>query len=364
MKLGIVGLPNSGKSTLFNAIMQTGAEAANYPFSTATPNVAMVPVPDARLQGLNEIYKAKAVTPAAVEMVDIAGLVKGSGRGEGLGNQFLSYIREADAIIHVARCFEDENVSFAYDTIDPLRDIETIDLELIFADLDFIGRRLEKAVKAARTDKTLQREAEILALIKETLEEGKNVRDIIWDDPDDARFVGSMQLLTQKPVLYAANISEDDAANPYANPALTAFSDYAAKQQTQLFISCAKLEAEIAALPPEERAGFLEELGLAENGLTRLITAGYTLLGLISFLTAGPKEVRAWTIRRGSKAQQAAGKIHSDLERGFIRAEVVAYDDLISLGSYNLAKERGLVRVEGKEYVVQDGDVMLIRFNV
>lgn len=364
MKLGVVGLPNVGKSTLYNAVMQAGAEAANYPFSTVNPNVGMVPVPDERLQRLNEMYNAKSVVPAVIEMVDIAGLVKGSGRGEGLGNQFLSHIREVDAIVHVVRCFEDENVAHVYDSIDPLRDIETVNLELIFADLDVVERRLSKVSKSARGDKQYQREAETLTILKNALEEGKVARDIVWSDPDDHRYVESLTLLTQKPVLYAANVSEDDAGGASANADVQKLEAFAAEEGSKVFVSCAKIEAEIAALDPDEKAMFLEELGLMQNGLDRLITAGYELLGLISFLTAGPKEVRAWTIRRGSKAPQAAGKIHSDLERGFIRAEVVAYDDLIALGSYNAAKERGLVRSEGKEYVVKDGDVMLIRFNV
>jgi len=362
MKLGIVGLPNAGKSTLYNAIMQTGAEASNYPFSTVSPNVGRVPVPDERLGRLDEIYKAKAVVPTAIEMVDIAGLVKGASRGEGLGNQFLSHIREVDALVHVVRCFEDENVTHVYDSIDPVRDIETVNLELVFADLEMIERRLTKAQKTARTDKSYQREADVLTRIKEALEEGQAARSLTWEDPEDLKLVESLTLITQKPVLYAANVSENDLGK--SNNELQALEDFAKADGSSLYISCAKLEAEIATLDPEEKEMFLDDMGINENGLARLISAGYELLGLISFLTAGPKEVRAWTVRRGSKAPQAAGKIHSDLERGFIRAEVVAFDDLSEAGTYAVAKEKGLVRVEGKEYVVKDGDVLLIRFNV
>jgi len=360
MKLGIVGLPNAGKTTLFNAIMQTGAEAANFPFSTVSPNVGKVPVPDERLQGLNNIYNVRSVVPATVEMVDIAGLVSGASRGEGLGNQFLSHIREADALVHVVRCFEDENVSHVYDDINPLRDIETVNLELIFADLEMLERRITRTEKAARTDKTLLREVTILTRIKEALEEGHPARALTWDDAEDLKFVETLTLITQKPMLYAANVAED----VMTSDAVDKLAAFAEAEGTRVFVSCAKLEAELSTLPPEERALFLEDLGIAQNGLDRLIAAGYELLGLISFLTAGPKEVRAWTIRRGSTAQQAAGKIHSDLERGFIRAEVVPYADLTAQGSYPAAKEKGLVRVEGKKYIVQDGDVMLILFNV
>lgn len=365
MKLGIVGLPNAGKSTLYNAIMQTGAEASNYPFSTVSPNVGRVPVPDERLAKLNEIYNAKSVVPAAIEMVDIAGLVSGASKGEGLGNQFLSHIREVDAIVHVVRCFEDENVTHVYDTIEPVRDIEAVNLELIFADLEMLERRLVKVQKTARTDKSFKREEEILTKIVATLEEGQPARSLNWEEADDLKLVESLTLITQKPMLYAANISENDIEKGTdENSALKSLEEFAKSEDTRLFVSCAKLEAEIATLDAEEKEMFLADMGISENGLARLISAGYELLGLISFLTAGPKEVRAWTVRRNSKAPQAAGKIHSDLERGFIRAEVVAYDDLISAGTYAAAKEKGQVRVEGKEYIVKDGDVLLIRFNV
>ena len=367
MKLGIVGLPNSGKTTLYNAIMQATAETSNYPFTTTTSNIGRALVPDERLDRLNEMYKSKAVVPATVEMVDIAGLAKGASRGEGIGNKFLSFIRESDALVHVVRCFEDENVIHVYDTVDPVRDIETVDLELIFSDLELVDRRLTKVQKTARTDKTFQREADILALIKETLEDGRAARTLTWDDADDLKLVESFTLITQKPVLYAANVSEDDLANahsPTPGTPLAALVEYAKSQNAGFYVSCAKMEAEIAMLDPEEKQMFLEDLGLEKSGLDRLINAGYEMLGLISFLTAGEKEVRAWTIRRNTKAPQAAGKIHSDLERGFIRAEVVAFDDLMRSGSYNAAKAEGLVRIEGKEYVVQDGDVVLVRFNV
>lgn len=367
MKLGIVGLPNVGKSTLFNAIMQAGAESANYPFSTITPNVGMVPVPDGRLSVLSEMYKPKVVTPAIVEMVDIAGLVQGASKGEGLGNQFLSHIREVDALVHVLRCFEDDQVAFVYDDIDPLRDIETVNFELVVADLDLVERRLEKLGKGKKNEKLYPREAEALKILQEALTDGTCARYISFDNPEDAKFVSTLNLLTNKPVLYAANIHESDMSKDGVSAEHTYFAQltaYAEAENSKVFAVCAKIEEEIVALEPEEKALFLEELGLTQGGLDRVIAAGYELLGLISFLTAGPKEVRAWTIRRGLKAPQAAGKIHSDLERGFIRAEVVAFDDLERLGSYNKAKDSGLVRVEGKEYVVKDGDVMLIRFNV
>jgi len=364
MKLGIVGLPNSGKTTLYNAIMQTEMETSNYPFTTTTPNIGRALVPDERLDALNAMYKAKALTPATVEMVDIAGLQKGASHGEGMGNQFLAHIREVDAIVHVVRCFIDDNVIHIYDSVNPVRDIETVDLELVFADLEMIERRLVKVQKTARTDKSYQREADILTKIKETLEDGKAARTLTWEDAEDLKLVESFTLITQKPVLYAANVSEDELGDIAPGSHIEALKKYAESENSSFYVSCAKMEAEIAMLDVEEKQMFLEDLGLKESGLARLINAGYEMLGLISFLTAGEKEVRAWTVRRNTKAPQAAGKIHSDLERGFIRAEVVAYNDLMASGSYAAAKEKGLVRVEGKEYVVQDGDVMLIRFNV
>ena len=365
MKLGIVGLPNAGKSTLFSAIMQIAAEASNYPFSTIDPNVGRALVPDERLDALTKMYSAKSTVAATVEMVDIAGLIKGASQGEGMGNQFLSHIREVDAIVHVVRCFSDPNVIHVYESVDPVRDIETVDLELIFSDLEMVERRFTKVQKTARVDKSFQREADILEKIKSTLEAGKPARSLEWSDSEDLKLVESFTLITQKPVLYAANVSEDELDGTIApGSPLEALVNYATQENATYYVSCAKLESEIATLDPEEKQMFLEDLGLKESGLDRLINAGYQMLGLISFLTAGEKEVRAWTIRKNTKAPQAAGKIHSDLERGFIRAEVVAYKDLMESGTYNAAKEKGLVRVEGKEYIVQDGDVMHIRFNV
>jgi len=360
MKLGIVGLPYVGKSTLFNAIMQT--ETNNQ--SGIAPNMGRVPVPDNRLQVLAEMYSPKDITPAYVEMVDIVGLVQGASQGEGMGNSFLSHIREVDALVHVVRCFNNENVAFVYEDIDPIRDIETVNLELIIADLDLVERRLEKVGKGKRNEKLYPREKEALTILQEALSNETPARNIVWDNPDDAKYAESFGLLTDKPVLYAANINEEDVANEDKTPQLAKLKAFAEAEGAKVFVICAKIEEEIAALEADEKEMFLEELGLNQSSLDRLIAAGYELLGLISFLTAGPKEVRAWTIRRNLKAPQAAGKIHSDLERGFIRAEVVAFDDLERLGSYNKAKESGLVRVEGKEYIVKDGDVMLIRFNV
>ena len=362
MKLGIVGLPNSGKTTLYIAIMQTGAVASNYPFSTVSPNVGRVPVPDERLGLIAEVFKPKQVTPTSVEMVDIAGLVKGASQGEGLGNQFLSHIREVDALVHVVRCFEDENVTHVYDTIDPVRDVHAVELELVLADLELIERRHDKISKMARTDRAYKREDEILTIIKENLEEGRAIRELEWDDAEDIKIVASIPLITVKPVLYTANVSEASLSSP--DEYQKKLSEFVSLQKAKMYVSCAKLEADIAELDPDEKELFLKEAGIGENGLTRLIRAGYELLGLISFFTGGPKEVRAWTIRKGLKAPQAAGKIHSDLERGFIRAEVIAYQELLNLGNYNAAKEKGMVRVEGKEYVVKDGDVVLVRFNV
>ncbi len=365
MKLGIVGLPNVGKSTLFNSMTLGKAEAANYPFCTIEPNVGIVAVPDKRLDTLTKLYSSEKTTPAVIEFVDIAGLVKGASKGEGLGNKFLSHIREVDAIVHVVRCFDDPNVVHVDGSIAPIRDIETINIELIFSDLEILERRIAKTVKAARADKSLQKELDILNVIKNTLEEGKCARSISFDDPDTSAFVESLTLLTSKPVLYAANVLEDDLSNDGAeNKYVNEVRKFAEEEHSEVFVICAKIEEEISELDNEEKAEFLAELGVKSSGLDRLINASYKLLGLISYLTAGPQESRAWTIKRGTKAPAAAGKIHSDFERGFIRAEIVSYDDLTRLGSYNLAKEQGLVRSEGKEYVVKDGDVILFRFNV
>lgn len=366
MKLGIVGLPNVGKSTLFNSLTKAGAESANYPFCTIDPNVGIVTVPDERLKLLGDFYHSKKVTPAVIEFVDIAGLVKGASKGEGLGNQFLANIREVDAIVHVVRCFEDSNIVHVDGNIDPLRDIETINLELIFSDLEILERRISKAVRAARNDKTIAKELALMERIKAHLEDGKMAKsfdDI--NDEDEQQWLESYNLLTYKPVIFAANVAEDDLADDGAsNAGVQAVREYAKKEDCEVFVVCAEIEQEIAELDDDEKSMFLEELGLKESGLEKLIKASYSLLGLISYLTAGEPEVRAWTIKKGTKAPQAAGKIHSDFERGFIRAEIVSYDDLMACGTYNAAKEKGLVRLEGKEYVVQDGDIILFRFNV
>ena len=363
MKLGIVGLPNVGKSTLFNAITNAGAESANYPFCTIDPNVGMVAVPDARLDRLSEMYHPKKTTPAVIEFVDIAGLVKGASRGEGLGNKFLSNIRETHAIVHVVRCFDDENVIHVEGTTDPLRDIDIIDLELIMADVEMVERRIEKAQKAAKGDKKFLREAEVFQGLLTWLNDGNAAR--AYDCDDDARaLIATSDLLTLKPVIYAANLDEDGFANPGSVPYYQQVAQRAGAEGAQVIPVCAKLEAEIAELEGEEKAMFLEDLGVAESGLDRLVKASYTLLGLISYLTSGEDECRAWTITRGTKAPQAAGKIHTDFERGFIRAEVIAYDDLMAAGSMAAAREKGLIRSEGKEYVVKDGDIILFRFNV
>ena len=365
MKLGIVGLPNVGKSTLFNSMTLGKAEAANYPFCTIDPNVGIVTVPDERLTKLTEMYNSAKTTPAVIEFVDIAGLVRGASKGEGLGNKFLSHIREVDAIVHVVRCFEDTNVVHVDGSIDPIRDIETINLELVFSDLEILERRIAKTGKMAKADKSLQKEVDVLQKLKDALEQGISARAVEFDTPEEKAFVDSLTLLTAKPVLYAANVAEDDLADDGAsNEFVQRVREYAAKEGSEVFVLCAKIEEEISDLDEADKKEFLADLGVDGSGLDRLIAASYKLLGLISYLTAGPQESRAWTITKGTKAPQAAGKIHSDFERGFIRAEVVAYDDLMRLGSYNAAKEQGLVRSEGKEYVMQDGDVVLFRFNV
>ncbi len=365
MKLGIVGLPNVGKSTLFNSLTKAGAESANYPFCTIDPNVGVVPVPDSRLKKLADLYHSQKVTPAVIEFVDIAGLVKGASKGEGLGNQFLSNIREVDAIVHVVRCFDDPNVIHVDGSIDPLRDIETINLELIFSDIEILERRIAKNAKGAFNNKELAKEVDLLRQIKARLEEGKLARGMELEDEDQLAFVESLNLLTWKPVIFAANVSEDDVADDGAsNRFVQSVREFASENNCEVFVICAQIEEEITQLDDDEKAMFLEELGMSESGLDKLIAASYRILGLMSYLTAGVTETRAWTIRMGTKAPQAAGKIHSDFERGFIRAEVVNYQDLLDCGSYNAAKEKGLVRSEGKEYIIKDGDVVLFRFNV
>lgn len=365
MKLGIVGLPNVGKSTLFNSLTKAGAESANYPFCTIDPNIGIVAVPDERLTLLGNMYHSKKVTPAVIEFVDIAGLVKGASKGEGLGNQFLSNIREVDAIVHVVRCFEDGNVVHVDGSIDPMRDIETINLELIFADLEVLERRLAKTEKAARMDKSLVKEAELLKRLKEHLENGEMALTFAVEDEDEQVILASCNLLTGKPVIYAANVAEQDLADDgVQNKGVAAVRAFAEKNGSEVFVICAQIEQEIAELSEEEKGMFLEDLGLKESGLEKLIKASYHILGLHSFLTAGEDETRAWTVKIGTKAPQAAGKIHTDFERGFIKAEVVNYKDLLEQGSLAAAREKGLVGMEGKDYVVKDGDVILFRFNV
>lgn len=365
MKLGIVGLPNVGKSTLFNSLTKAGAESANYPFCTIDPNVGVVSVPDERLGKLAALYDSAKIVPAVIEFVDIAGLVKGASKGEGLGNQFLSHIRETDAIVHVVRCFENTNIVHVDGSIDPLRDIETINYELIFSDLDILERRIAKVSRGARNDKALAKELTLLEGIKAHLEQSKPARSYEPEDDDMKALMATYDLLTAKPVIYAANVSEDDLADDGAsNKYVQAVREYAAREGSEVFAVCAQIEEEISELDDNEKKEFLEDLGLKESGLDKLIKASYSLLGLISFLTAGPTETRAWTIRKGTKAPGAAGKIHSDFERGFIKAEVVYYQDLLDCGSYAAAKEKGLVGIEGKDYVVKDGDVILFRFNV
>ena len=363
MKLGIVGLPNVGKSTMFNSITKAGAECANYPFCTIEPNVGVVPVPDERLDELTKMYNPQKTTHAVIEFVDIAGLVKGASKGEGLGNKFLSHIRETDAICEVVRCFNDSNVVHVDGSVDPIRDIETINLELIFADIETVNKRLDKARKNLKADKKYQEEIDLLEKIKENLENGISARALEFNE-DEEVMVKDMFLLTTKPILYIANVSEEQMENAENDELVLKVKEYASKENAEVIPLCVKIEEELSGLEEDDKKEMLEALGLQKSGLDKVIKKSYDLLGLMSFLTAGEPEVRAWTIKKGTKAPQAAGKIHSDIERGFIKAEIVSYDDLIREGSMNAAKEKGLVRSEGKEYIMQDGDIVLFKFNV